>query len=36
MIGSLPTVNIDFGTVSVSGRSRVPKPPTRTMACTAA
>ena len=36
MIGSLPTVSIDFGTVSVSGRSRVPNPPTSTMACTAA
>ena len=33
MIGSLPTVSIDLGTVSVSGRSRVPNPPTRTMAC---
>jgi hypothetical protein len=30
--GRLPIGNIAFGTVSVSGRRRVPRPPTRTTA----
>ena len=32
MIGTWPTGSIGFGVVSVSGRSRVPKPPTSTTA----
>ena len=34
IIGRWPTGSICFGVVSVSGRSRVPKPPTRTTALT--
>src|SRR4051812_24618165 len=34
IIGRLPTGSICFGLVSVRGRRRVPKPPTRTTACT--